>query len=249
MSKNSFLMVLNQRSVLLIFLAGKVLRFLFFISFLFFLVKGAENLAGYNSTQVIFFFLTFMVIDTTAQFFFREVYRFRSFVVSGDFDLILAKPMNALFRVLMGGADVIDLITLPPLYAATIYVGKLLNPSLEHVLLYLLLLISGLLITTAFHIIVISFGIITLEVDHTIMIYRDITAMGRFPVDIYKQPLKGILTYFIPVAMIVTLPAKAFMGLASFTGVLSALIISVLFIFISFRFWNFALEKYSSASS
>ena len=97
MSRNSFLMVLNQRSVLLIFLAGKVLRFLFFISFLFFLLKGAENLAGYNSTQTIFFFLSFMVVDTTAQFFFREVYRFRSYVVTGDFDLILAKPMNALF--------------------------------------------------------------------------------------------------------------------------------------------------------
>src|SRR3989344_8556752 len=96
MSKNSFLMVLNQKNVLLIFLIGKTLRFIFFVSFLFFLVNGEQGLDGYNSTQAIFFFLTFMIIDTTSQFFFREVYRFRTFVITGDFDLILAKPMNAL---------------------------------------------------------------------------------------------------------------------------------------------------------
>ncbi|KKR30645.1 hypothetical protein A2715_00465 [Candidatus Woesebacteria bacterium RIFCSPHIGHO2_01_FULL_39_32] len=249
MSKNSFLMVLNQKSVLLIFLIGKVLRFLFFIAFLFFLVSGAENLAGYNSTQSIFFFLSFMIIDTTSQFFFREVYRFRTYVVTGDFDLILAKPMSALFRVLMGGADVIDLITLPPLYAATSYVGNLLSPTPFQVFIYLLLLLTGLLITTAFHIIVISFGIITLEVDHSIMIYRDITAMGRFPIDIYKEPLKGILTYFIPVAIMMTFPAKAFMGLVNFQGLLSAIVIGGVFMFVALRFWNFALKKYTSASS
>ena len=249
MSKNAFLMVLNQKNVLLIFLIGKILRFIFFVTFLFFLVSGSENLAGYNSRQVIFFFLTFMVVDTTAQFFFREVYRFRSYVVSGDFDLILVKPMNALFRVLMGGADVIDLITLPPLYAAVVYVGSLFSPTPYQVFIYLILLLSGFLITTAFHIIVISFGIITLEVDHSIMIYRDISAMGRFPVDIYRQPLKGILTYFIPVAIIMTLPAKAFMGLVNFRGILLAIIIASVFIFLSLRFWKFALKKYTSASS
>ena len=190
-----------------------------------------------------------MIIDTTAQFFFREVYRFRNYVVSGDFDLMLVKPMSALFRVLMGGADVIDLITLPPIYLATVYVGSLLAPSVGQVLIYILLIITGMLITTAFHIIVISFGIITLEVDHTIMIYRDVSAMGRMPTDIYKEPLKGILTYFIPVAIMMSLPAKAFLGLASKVAIFSALGISVIFIFISLRFWNFALKKYTSASS
>lgn len=249
MSKNSFLMVLNQKSVLLIFLAGKILRFTFFASFLFLLVNGVDNLAGYNSTQAIFFFLTFMVIDTTAQFLFREVYRFRSHVVSGDFDLILAKPLSALFRTLMGGADVIDLITIPPLYIAVIYVGHLLSPTNFQTFLYIVLIITGLLIATAFHIIVMSLGIITFEVDHTIMIYRDVTNMGRFPTDIYKEPLKSVLTYFIPVAIMMSLPAKTLMGYVSSISIIVALLLAALFIFASLRFWKFALKKYSSASS
>jgi ABC-2 type transport system permease protein len=249
MSKNSFLIVLAQKKVLLIFLLGKVLRFVFFMVFIVFIVRGAGELASYTTNQTVFFFLTFLVIDTTAQFFFREVYRFRPLVVSGDFDLVLTKPVNALFRVLMGGADVIDLFTIPPLYAVTFYFGSLLNPDGLHVFFYFILILGGLLIATAFHIFVLSLGIITLEIDHTIMVYRDITSMARFPIDIYRQPLRGVLTYLIPVGIMITLPAKSLMGLVSPVGVILSFFIGLIAIFLSTKFWNFALKRYSSASS
>lgn len=249
MSKNSFITVFYSKVALAIFLTGKVLRFGFFLVFLFFLIKGTNNLAGYNLNQTLFFFLTFNVVDVISQFLFREVYRFRPQIVSGDFDLVLAKPINALFRSLMGGADVIDLITIPPLIYAVIYVGQMLNPTLIHVLIYIVLLLNGLLIATAFHIVVLALAILTLEIDHSIMIYRDLVSLGRFPVDIYKEPLRGALTYFIPVAIMVTLPAKFFFGLVSWPGVLAALLVSLAALFIATRFWNYALRYYTSASS
>ncbi len=249
MSRNSFIMVLNQKLALSIFLFGKIIRFVFFLGFLYFLLQGARSLAGYTQNQAIFFFLTFNLVDVISQFLFREVYRFRPLVVSGDFDLILVKPVNALFRVLAGGADIIDLITIPPLIFAIYYVVKILNPSLVLTALYILLILNALLIATAFHIAVLSLGIITLEIDHTIMIYRDLMNLGRFPVDIYKQPLQGVLTYLIPVGLMVTLPAKALMGLVTPTGVFSSFAIGVFAVFISLKFWNFALTKYTSASS
>jgi ABC-2 type transport system permease protein len=104
-------------------------------------------------------------------------------------------------------------------------------------------------LATAFHIAVISLAIITLEIDHTIMIYRDLMNLGRFPVDIYKQPLQGILTYLIPVGIMITLPAKALMGLVSLPGVLLSFVLGVVALHFSRRFWNFALTKYTSASS
>ncbi len=249
MSRNSFLVIFSRKSVLFVFLAGKIIRFVFQVLLIFFLVNGSKTLAGYDSNQTLFFFLTFVAIDSTSQFLFREVYRFRNYVVTGDFDLILVKPFNSLFRILLGGADAVDLITLPFFYLSLFYVGSLLSPSSLDVLLFILLIVVGLLISTAFHIFVISFGIITLEVDHVSMIYRDVTNMGRFPVDIYKEPVKSFLTFFIPVAIMVTLPAKALMGRVSFILVIISLIISALFLFISLKFWNFALKKYTSASS
>lgn len=249
MSRNSFLSFLQNRLGVVIFLSGKVIRFLFFFGFLFFILKSTDTLAGYSLNQTVFFFLTFNLIDIVAQFLFREVYRFRPQIVKGTFDLTLAKPMSALFRALMGGADVLDFITIPPLVFAIFYVGKLLDPSAVQVVYYLLLVLNGLLLATAFHIAVISLGIITLEIDHTIMIYRDVSNLGKLPVDIYKQPLRGVLIYLIPVGIMITLPAKALMGLVSFQGVMGSMILGFGAVFLSLRFWGIALKQYTSASS
>lgn len=246
---DSFSAVLGQRIALLFFLVGKIIRFVFFLGFLYFLILGTKNLAGYTSNQAIFFFLIFNVIDVLAQFLFREVYRFRPKIISGDFDLTLVKPANALFISLMGGADVIDFITIPPLFIATWYVGALLHPTISQTLLFFLLTINGLVIATAFHIAVLAMGIITLEVDHTIMIYRDLTSFGRFPVDIYKQPLTGLLTYLIPIGIMITFPAKALMGLLSTGGILISLLVGIVSFILALRFWSYALTKYTSASS
>lgn len=249
MSRNSFVMVISQKLSLSIFLIGKIIRFIFFFLFLFFILKGAGSLAGYNSNQVIFFYLTFNIIDVVTQFFFREVYRFRPMIVNGDFDFVLVKPMSALFRSLLGGADVIDLITIPPLIIATIYFGALLKPNFGEIVLYLVLLFNGFLIATAFHIVVLSLAILTTEIDHMVMIYRDITSLGRLPVDIYKQPLQMFLTYLIPVGIMITLPAKAVMGAVSISGIIAAFLVSIIAILVALKFWNTALQEYTSASS
>jgi ABC-2 type transport system permease protein len=249
MARNSFMVILAQKKLFFLFLTGKVLRFILFSVFLIFLVRGSSNLAGYSVNEAIFFFLTFNLVDVVSQFLYREVYRFRPLVVSGDLDLIMTKPFSTLFRVLMGGTDIIDLVTIPPLVITTIYVGSLLDPTFTGVLYYLLLLVNGLVISTAFHIAVLALGIITFEVDHVIWIYRDITNLGRFPIDIYRQPLKAVLTYFVPVGLMVGVPAKSFLGLVSFQGVVGSIVLGAFTLLLSIWFWNFGILKYQSASS
>lgn len=249
MSRNAFLVTASKKRVIGLFLFTKVLRFIFFFGFLYYILENTKTLAGYTQLQAIFFFLTFNVVDIIPQFLFREVYRFRPLIISGDFDLVLVKPVNALFRVLMGGADIIDLILLVPLISIVIYMAGLLNPTSTQIFLYLILLLNGLVIATAFHIAVLGLGIITFEIDHTILIYRDLKNLGRLPIDIYRQPLQGLLTYFVPVGIMVTFPAKALMGLLSPWGALASLLFAVASISLSLKFWGFALRKYSSASS
>src|SRR3990170_3661679 len=105
-----------------LFLAGKIIRFLFFFSFLLLLFTKTEALAGYNFYQVILFYFTFNFIDSSTQMLFREVYRFRYYIVSGNFDSILVKPVNALFRSLFGWTDILDFITLGPFILMIVYV-------------------------------------------------------------------------------------------------------------------------------
>ena len=249
LTKNSFSILLSQRSVLLIFLFGKILRFVFFMAFLFFLISGAKSLVGYNVNQIIFFFLTFSLVDTMSQFLFREVYRFRPKIVNGDLDLTLIKPLNPLFTSLLGGADIIDLITIPPLIWLTIHYGILLDPSFISTLLYLGLIINGIVIAAGFYIAAMAIGVITLEIDHTVMIFRDLETLARFPIDIYKQPIQNILTYLLPIGIMITFPGKALMGLISPGTIMISFAVGLLFLYASLRFWNFALKRYTSASS
>lgn len=246
----SFSISLISRFGAILFFSGKILRISFFLLFLIILTSKTKVIAGYNLWQVIFFFLTFNLIDTCAQLFFREVYRFRSMVVSGNFDLVLVKPMNPLFRVLAGGADILDLFTLPPLLFFLVYaVVQMGGITIWGVGLFLILFLNAILIAIAFHTIVAAIGVLTTEVDNTIMLYRDLSNMARIPVDIYQEPIRSFLLFVIPVGVMITFPAKALMNLLSLPLVVFSLSLGVVAFWISSRFWQFALRHYSSASS
>lgn len=247
---DSFLIAFASRFSALLFLGGKILRFVFFIIFLLALFSHTTFIANYNLTQALLFFLTFNLIDTATQLFFREVYRFRQLVVSGDFDLVLVKPMNPLFRALAGGADPLDLLMLIPYVVAIILTaGRLNNITFVEILFYLALLLNGFLIATGFHVLVLALAVVTTEIDHAIMIYRDLTSMGRVPVDIYREPLRSIITFVIPVGIMITFPVKALLGLISPAFVLVSFAIGGVFLFVTIRIWNYALSFYTSASS
>ena len=238
------------RWALLIFLLGKILRFSIFTFFIVLLLENTKVLAGYTLDQTILFFLSFNLIDIVAQMVFREVYRFRSMVVSGNFDFYLSKPINPLFRSLFGGPDILDFFTLIPLIFAIVYfmdrVGEL---NFLSIALYILLILSGFLIALSFHILVLSLAILTQEIDHAIMVYRDFVGMGRMPIDIYREPIRGLLTFVIPVGIMSSFPTKALLGLLSPLLILYALIFTIILLFLSLKMWDYSVRKYSSASS
>ena len=246
---NSFQTQLMGRGSLAIFLVGKILRFGIFTFFIVILLKKINALAGYSLDQTIFFFLTFNLIDILAQLFFREVYRFRSAVVSGTFDFYLIKPINALFRSLAVGPDLLDFITLIPLMGAIIYLlNRVQIAEFGGVLIYILLVAAGFIIALSFHILVLSLAILTTEIDHAIMMYRDFTSMGRMPIDIYSEPIRGILTFAIPVGIMMSFPVKSLLGLLSPELIAYAVIFSLVLFYVSLKVWNWSLKQYSSAS-
>lgn len=247
---NSFETQMVVRWALAVFMLGKVLRFGVFILFIVVLVSKTKALAGYSLNETIFFFLTFNLIDITAQLLFREVYRFRGAVVNGTFDFYLIKPFNALFRSLTAGPDLLDFLTLIPLIGAIIYFAiRLPGINLVNVVTYLLLIFCAFLISLAFHILVLSLAVITTEIDHAVMLYRDITGLGRFPIDIFREPLRGLLTFVIPVGLMMSFPVKSLLGLLSPVLIIYAVLFSLILLTLSLKIWNYALSQYASASS
>jgi len=241
--------LLNNWSGIL-FLIGKVVRFLLFFVFIFSILSSTKTLAGYNREQVIFFFLVFNLVDITTQFLFRGIYQFRFRVVRGDFDLDLIKPLPSFFRPIFAWADILDLITLIPLWSFFIwFIFNKIFLGLGSFFLFLLLFLNSLIIGFALHLLVAAVGIITLEIDHLIMVYRDLINMAQFPTDIYQKGIQFILTFTVPVVILITVPAKALLGILSWPWVVLSFIMGLGLLWGSLRFWRFALSRYNSASS
>lgn len=233
-----------------VFLIGKILRFGFFLLFLIVLVTKTKGIAGYSFWQVLFFFATFNMLDSIPQFLWREVYRFRTYVMRGFFDYIVTKPVSPLFRGLFGGSDMLDLFILFVSFFFVIYTGMHIDGvTISGIVLYILLMVNTLLIALSFHIFVLAVGVLTTEVDNAIMLYRDLTQMGKIPIDVYQEPVRGLLTFIIPIGIMMTFPAKALMGLLSFENLVIAGMFGMVLLVCSYLFWQFSLRRYASVSS
>lgn len=229
------------------FSAGKLVRFSMFFLFIYFLLSNTKLLAGYTLTQTVIFYLTYNIIDSLSQLLFREVYRFRPLVISGELDSILVKPYHPFLRILVGGIDILDAATTVIYCAISVYfILQLPNFAPYHLVLYAALILNALIIATGFHIAVLALGILSTEVDHTIMIYRDMMRMGSFPVDIYQQPLRFLVTFVVPIGIMISVPVKSLFDILSPWWYFASFGFAVATIIIALILWDLALKKYQS---
>lgn len=239
--------LLATKGASLMYLAGKFIRFYFFLWLLFRLEDQVTKVSGFTINQLIVFFLVFNIFDMFGQIFFRGVYWFRGKVLSGEFDFDLLKPINPLFQVLSQRTDFLDI----PLFliVAAMLAKYLSAANLLTWLLFAFISLASILLITAVHVGIAALGVLTTEVDHTMMIYRDLSNMGRVPVDIYTKFIRALLTFVFPIAVITTFPAKVLMNLLSWQYLLFSILVSLFLFLLSLKFWKYALTKYSSASS
>ena len=111
------------------------------------------------------------------------------------------------------------------------------------------MILVGFSIALSFHILVLALAVMTTEIDNAIMLYRDVMAMGRMPIDIYRPPLKELLTFIVPVGIAMTFPAKVLLGLLSPSLIIYSGLFALTLFYLAVKSWHYALKKYSSASS
>ncbi len=244
--------IINSRLGGLLFLFGKLIRLVFQTIFLFLLLRQLHSFAGYNfyESLLILFFLN--LTSTLTQMFLRGVYLFRNRVLDGSFDFFLLNPLNELFYSLFSYFDFLDAFMLIPSLFFLFWAWSQAHIpfSFLNLCLFVLFLSLAFIFTFSWHLIAISFGILFLEVDNLIMLYRDLEKMGRFPIDIYGQSIRFLLTYFLPIAIMATIPAKALLGRVNLLTTLTLFsLLAALHLFLALKFWRFALRHYSSASS
>lgn len=250
-SANALQQAFVNRYTNLLFFVGKAIRFGMTLVVLLLINQNIQTFAGYSADEMLVFFLTYNFIDTIAQVFFRGTYFFSNEIRNGEFDFTLTKPVNPLFQALTGKPDFNDAVFIIPSTLISLWIASQLdlNISLVSFLWYLIMLLNGFLIAIGLHILIISIGIITTEIDGAVWIYRDFMQLGRFPVNIYLAPLKYALFFLVPIGMMITIPSEFLLQVDPTFSATTVLIFGVAFLLICLKIWNLSLKKYSSASS
>lgn len=80
-------------------------------------------------------------------------------------------------------------------------------------------------------------------------ILNSVTELGRFPVNIYPVALKNLLTWVVPIGIMITFPAEILLGTSDINHLWAGIILSVALFMAASAFFKVSVRKYSSASS
>jgi len=255
LAQMAFLMQFTNRWSSMGWLGGKFFRLAFFVLFIVSIFNHVQSIAGYSLEAVALFFLTFNLVDILAQIFIRGIYMVGRDIREGDMDFYLIQPVNPLFRICSNLVDFLDVLMLLPVVALILWAYPRLLADiallelLRNGVLYGVLCLNGLLIAFSIHVLIASLTVRTQQMEETIWLYRDLVGLGRFPVDIYTPFLRALLTFVFPIAVMVSYPSKALLGILSPEKIIMAFILSAILLFLAMSAWRGSLRHYSSVSS
>ncbi|HEX4204665.1 MAG TPA: ABC-2 family transporter protein, partial [Ktedonobacteraceae bacterium] len=121
-------------------------------------------------------------------------------------------------------------------------------PSLWGVLGWLVLMVVGMVIAWASRVLVacISLWVPSIELD---VLYSAFWQFGRYPVEIYRQPLRFFLTYVLPFAFLATFPTSVLTGRIGLLLPLLGVVVGFAAVVVVQLVWNAGLRRYTSATS
>lgn len=173
-------------------------------------------------------------------------------IAQGEFDRYLVRPLNPLFQVIVEkfqpdgfGEIIIGTILL------IISWSKLsIEVTVGKIFALIFMILCATLIYTAIKLAVTSITFwVKFAQSYLFMVYQ-LSTFVKYPITIYPNWVKGILTFIIPFAFTGYFPGAYLLGRVSFFyGVIMTFIISMVSIFIAYRIWLIGISKYESTGS
>ncbi|HEV8638088.1 MAG TPA: ABC-2 family transporter protein [Chloroflexota bacterium] len=209
------------------------------------------SLAGWSAGEAVVLFGTFHVLSgLRAAFVEPNVRWFRAQVAEGKLDDVLLKPVPSILLATLGTCAPIALV---PALVGLGVVGLGLRelgraPSPLAVLGWLALVTDAAVVTWATRVLLASLTFWAPDGTRDVL-YDALWQLGRYPVEIHRQPLRFVVTYVLPVAFVATLPAAALTRevspLTLALGVAAAAVMAAAANLV----WRAGLRRYTSATS
>ena len=116
-------------------------------------------------------------------------------------------------------------------------------------LAFIIALFLGSLMVYSFWLILTTTAFWLIRIWELVNLFQGLYAAGRWPVTIYPDWLRISLTFLVPVAFAVTVPAEALTNRLTALTLMGALALTVLLLGISRFIWRLGVKSYSGASA
>jgi ABC-2 type transport system permease protein len=170
----------------------------------------------------------------------------------GTFDFVLTKPVDA--QLFSSVQKVAPQSTTDMLFGIGVIVFGMtrldanLTPGI--LALFFVMLLAGVVIIYSFMLILSTLAFWFVRLDNVLVIFQTMFGnAGSWPITIYPAWLRTTLTFFVPVAFAVTIPAESLTGRLDTTTILLTLGLATLFMVAARMFWRYALRHYTGASA
>jgi ABC-2 type transport system permease protein len=177
--------------------------------------------------------------------------RFIESVRDGTFDFTLTKPEDAQVLASIQRVEIWKLtdvgLGIGVLSVAIARWGA--HVGAVHALIFASALLAGGVIVYSFWMILATSAFWLVRVENILMIFQSMYEAGRWPVSIYPAWLRFALTFLVPVAFAVTVPAQALTGRLSWQTLAGAWALAAVIFTAARLFWRAGVRRYSGASA
>jgi ABC-2 type transport system permease protein len=214
--------------------------------------EHADTLGGWRPAELLALVAVYMLIGGGINVMARpSMQRLMNDVREGTLDFTLTKPEDSQLLVSVRQVEIWKLIDvalgLGVLVVALARLGAELGGG--QALAFGAAMVSGAAIVNSFLLILATCSFWLIRVENLLSIFQSMYEAGRWPVGIYPQWLRWSLTFLVPVAFAVTIPAEALAGRLNGSALLGSVLLAAALMTGARWFWNVGVRHYSGASA
>jgi ABC-2 type transport system permease protein len=211
-----------------------------------------QSLAGWSRPQLLAVMGVHILMGGVIKTFIEpNMTRLMTDIREGTLDYALTKPEDAQLLVSVRETRIWQLVDvvigLVVLASAVVELREQIGPG--QALAFALVLLLGAMMIYAFWLIMTTFAFWLVNSGDILELFQGMYAAGRWPVGIYPGWLRIGLTFLVPVAFAVTVPAEALTGRLTFARTGGALLLALGLLLVARLVWRAGLRRYSGASA
>ncbi|WP_243388095.1 ABC transporter permease [Bacillus kexueae] len=209
-------------------------------------------LSGWNRDEIIFIYGFFLVPFALFASFFN-IWDFNErYIVKGEMDRILTRPIHSLFQVVLERMELESLFGAITGFIIMGYAAIQLQLTFHwyDLFIFILFVLGGTLVYAGIFVSIASIGFWSDARTSIMPMMYNIGNYGRYPVNIYNRIIRYILTWILPFAFVGVYPSAYFLNKEEWYGyAFITPVMGMIFFSLSILLWNAGVKRYRGAGN